>query len=103
MPCYYYPDRDPIAGCVECGRLVCAECAMEENERTLCRKCYERRLARSATGMYGEERKDPVVAALLSIIPGMGQMYNGEVAKGLILLFIFIVLLMWMLDLTPWF
>jgi len=53
--------------------------------------------------MYCEERKDPVVAALLSIIPGMGQMYNGEVAKGLILLFIFIVLLMWMLDLTPWF
>ncbi|MDD2643392.1 MAG: hypothetical protein PHC65_01750 [Methanobacteriaceae archaeon] len=36
------------------------------------------------------EEKNPILAAVLSIIPGFGQIYNGEKGKGAVILLIFI-------------
>ena len=50
-------------------------------------------------------KKDPVVAALLSIIPGLGQIYCGRVLRGIAffiisvpLSFVFIGLIFWLLN-----
>ncbi|MFQ6056436.1 MAG: hypothetical protein ACE5J3_10705, partial [Methanosarcinales archaeon] len=36
--------------------------------------------------------KNPVLAAVLSIIPGLGQIYLGEVTRGIIFLIIALIL-----------
>ena len=36
-------------------------------------------------------KKEPIVSLVLSIIPGLGQAYNGQYKKGLILFIAFIV------------
>ena len=36
------------------------------------------------------EPRNPILAAVLSIIPGLGQIYNGQKAKGAGILVIFI-------------
>lgn len=38
------------------------------------------------SGYNKQSGKDPTTAALLSIIPGLGQLYNGETRKGLLFL-----------------
>src|SRR5579884_3707571 len=35
---------------------------------------------------YKQSGKDPSTAAILSIIPGLGQLYNGETRKGFLFL-----------------
>jgi len=42
--------------------------------------------APAPTMVYGA--KNPGLAALLSIIPGLGQLYDGRIARGLIFLFL---------------
>ena len=47
--------------------------------------------------------KNPVVAFLLSfLIPGLGQIYNGQVAKGLVLLVlaIFLCPIVWVVSIV---
>jgi len=48
--------------------------------------------------MPGE--KSPVLAALLSIITGLGQLYNGEKSKGVIFLVVGIILFILMVATT---
>ncbi len=40
---------------------------------------------------HEEQRKNPIVTGLLSIIPGLGQVYNGQLGKGLLFLFVTII------------
>lgn len=42
------------------------------------------------------EEKSPVVAALLSLlIPGLGQLYNGEVTKGIVFFIGWLTIVAW--------
>lgn len=50
-------------------------------------------------------KKDPVLAAILSIIPGLGQIYCGRILRGIgffiasmVLSFVFIGFLIWVLN-----
>lgn len=94
MPCYYHRDREPVTVCVECGRLICSECTRGEGGENVCRPCVE--LLRSAPepGPRVSTRKSPVLAVLLSVIPGVGQIYNEQVAKGLLIMAVFFALVM---------
>ncbi|MBD3291957.1 MAG: hypothetical protein GF393_03470 [Armatimonadia bacterium] len=47
---------------------------------------------------YKGFRKTPITAAFYSIIPGLGQLYNGEYYKGLIIAAIEMLLLAWLLS-----
>ena len=40
-------------------------------------------------------RRSPTLAALLSFVPGLGQLYNGEVMKGIFILFTWWLILPW--------
>ncbi len=44
-----------------------------------------------AGGKRYSEVKNPTIATLLSLIPGLGQFYNGDVKKGLVMLIVAIV------------
>lgn len=45
-------------------------------------------MAISNSGSFGLEGRDPVLAMALSVVPGVGQFYNGESRKGLLFLLV---------------
>ncbi|MFH1743107.1 MAG: hypothetical protein ABIH23_29220 [bacterium] len=94
MPCYYHPDREPIASCVQCGRLVCSECAVVEGTRTFCSHCFASQQSGMTQSQRRRQRKSPLVAVLLSIVPGLGQIYNEQLFKGLLIMVVFFVVVL---------
>ncbi|MCD1295231.1 hypothetical protein CUJ83_09495 [Methanocella sp. CWC-04] len=96
MKCYIHPEADSTGTCVRCGRPVCSECAASIDGNIVCRQCSQAPVTGTiAYGTAPATKKDPVVALLLSLIGGLvsglliglGQIYNGQVKKGLILIF----------------
>ena len=79
--------------CTRCGVPACGECAVIVQGKTFCPKC-------SNYVGQGEELlapRKPWQAALLStLFPGMGQFYNGQFLKGLLIMLTAITLLPWL-------
>lgn len=75
---------------MECGRAVCSLCSMLIQNRVTCHHCIEQLVTHrlDLKTVEGDVRlKDPASAAALSLLHGgLGQFYNGEIKKGLILL-----------------
>lgn len=48
MNCYYHPDRQAVAQCVDCGKGLCQECAGPNTKKVpLCPDCAKKRLRKS--------------------------------------------------------
>lgn len=112
MNCANHPEREKIAFCQNCGKPLCQECARVVGQAVFCEPCLEARLAGSPGNNPGSTsytvppvapgpeipppppngEPNPGLAALLGFIPGVGAMYNGQYAKGIIHLVIFAVL-----------
>jgi hypothetical protein len=112
MNCANHPDRERVAFCQNCGKPLCQECTRAVGSAIFCEPCLIARLA--ATGApnptgaptgasYSAEgsippppappdEPNPGLAALLGFIPGVGAMYNGQYAKGIVHLIVFAIL-----------
>jgi hypothetical protein len=120
MNCANHPDRERVAFCQDCGKPLCQECVRTVGSSIYCEQSLAARLAGggppppsgggsytytggeggvnySASGtipppppMPGEP--NPGLAALLGLIPGVGAMYNGQYAKGVVHLIVFAIL-----------
>ena len=111
MNCLNHPDREHTAFCQNCGKPLCPECTRTVGSAVFCEPCLATRLAGApppSTGSYpgadanytggpipppplpGEP--NPGLAALLGFIPGVGAMYNGQYAKGVVHLVVFAIL-----------
>jgi len=42
MKCTYHPDTDAVGVCVNCGRLICAECKTVLGGKNYCKPCAEK-------------------------------------------------------------
>ncbi|MGV8144066.1 MAG: hypothetical protein ACP5OJ_05555 [Methanothermobacter sp.] len=64
----------------------CPNCGMEmDSASEYCAKCGFRQMGPAEP--YIRDRKSPGLAAILSfLIVGLGQIYNGQIGKGLLLL-----------------
>jgi hypothetical protein len=109
MNCANHPDIAPMAYCRTCGKPLCANCTRDVKGVIYCENCLAERLqgvqpaavpptagfvSSSATVTSGSG-PNPTVAGILGAIPfGVGAVYNGQYAKGLAHLTIF-VLLIW--------
>ena len=96
MNCANHPDRERSAFCQNCGKPLCSECTRTVGNSIFCEPCY---LLRSSAGIPPSGVYPPIgsapspgLAALLGFIPGVGAMYNGQYAKGLVHLMVFAVL-----------
>lgn len=85
--------------CSECGARVCSKCGETVSETAnFCEHCGAK--------LDGEKRhetivketivvvpqKNPFFAAILSfVIPGLGQVYNGQVEKGIVLVLLGVI------------
>ena len=112
MNCANHPDRERIAFCQNCGKPLCQECARTVGTAVFCEPCLAARLASTPPGVPGDAASganyvvdgvvpppvpgapSPGLATILGIIPGVGAMYNGQYAKGIIHLVVFAVLIM---------
>jgi TM2 domain-containing membrane protein YozV len=100
MKCYVHPDVDAVGTCTVCGKSVCQNCAVDMNGKLTCKSCVEKMATQpgSAAGAGtvaapAPVRKEPIFSIILSFfLPGLGQIYNGHVKKGIILAVVYIVL-----------
>ena len=92
MNCAIHPEVAGTAFCRTCGKSLCDECKRDVRGVIYCEECIATRLAGTAPGVGAPGAGNPVLAALLGLIPGVGAMYNGQFAKGLVHVIIFAVL-----------
>lgn len=66
----------------------CSNCGAEIDEKAeICPKCGVRQ-----AGTYNSQEKNPGIAAVLSALwVGLGQIYNGEIGKGILLMIVYFV------------
>ncbi len=92
MKCSSHPDVDAIGQCVSCGRQICKDCRVVSKKKDLCRTCFVKRV-----GEATKVKHSPLIAALLSLlIPGAGQIYNGQAKKGIAYLLGFWLIFPWL-------
>ncbi len=100
MKCYVHPDMDAVGTCSNCGKFVCSNCAVDYKGKVTCKSCVEKLASAppeaapvTAAAAPAPGRKEPIFAIILSFLfPGLGQVYNGQVKKGVILIIVYIVL-----------
>ena len=92
MNCAIHPEVAGAAFCRTCGKSLCEECKRDVRGVIYCEECIAARLSGTAPGVAAPGAGNPVLAALLGLIPGVGAMYNGQFAKGLVHVIIFAVL-----------
>jgi TM2 domain-containing membrane protein YozV len=92
MNCAIHPEVTGTAFCRTCGKSLCEECKRDVRGVIYCEACIAARLAGTAPGVAAPGAGNPVLAALLGLIPGVGAMYNGQFAKGIVHVVIFAVL-----------
>jgi len=102
MNCATHNATIATAYCRSCGKALCEACQRPVNGVVYCEPCLAERLKDPVAAQAGQPRptaqvileqglglknvRNPnaVLAAILSIIPGVGAMYNGQFLKGLI-------------------
>ncbi len=122
MNCANHPDRERVAFCQDCGKPLCQECTRTIGSAVYCEESLAARLGGGgapppvnapAGGPYNytgpesganyaapgaipppllPDAPNPGLAALLGFIPGVGAMYNGQYAKGVVHLIVFAIL-----------
>lgn len=81
LSCAHHDKRPARARCVDCGTNLCGPCRVKVGGRNYCRPCVPEHLRKKLPG-----RRSPAFAAVLSAVPGLGQMYAGSFTRGLVFL-----------------
>lgn len=111
MNCANHPDRERVAFCQNCGKPLCQECTRAVGAAVFCEPCLAAKLAgangpAAGTGApaytydpsayaavpLSSNSPSPVLATILGFLPGVGAMYNGQYAKGVVHLIVFAIL-----------
>jgi hypothetical protein len=113
MDCVNHNGRVAVYYCQNCGKPLCLECTVSgalghgAKGQVLCKDCagaWQQNYQSAAQPPYaapvtppvgapGRNRPNPVAAAFLGFIPGVGAMYNGQFFKGFIHVVVFAVLI----------
>ena len=94
MDCVNHSGVNATAYCQNCGKALCEACARRmEGGQVMCESCLTAwQNMQHAFVPPPVGAPNPVVAAVLGLIPGVGAMYNGQFFKGLIHVVIFALL-----------
>ena len=84
MKCSYHPAVDSLEFCSTCSKALCTECSHQIKGKVFCQDCLVRGAEwASAVKDLRIPTDAPKRAAALSLIPGMGAVYNGEYQKAI--------------------
>ncbi len=92
MNCTKHPDVPAVAYCRTCGQPLCAECQRVAGGIVYCEQHVPASPPSPASSTAARPLpagSSPGLAFLLGLIPGVGAIYNGQYAKGLIHVVIF--------------
>ena len=103
MNCANHPQNPVAAYCRTCGKPLCTSCTRQVMGVVYCENCLAERVTGGASPQTSPytgpapvtptSGPNPALAGLLGAIPfGVGAVYNGQYAKGLAHLVIFILL-----------
>jgi hypothetical protein len=97
MNCYQHPDTTATAFCRDCGRALCAACQITSNGTIFCQEhatvsAASNTPAKTAVALGSNPYQQtvtpahtsPGLAFWLGLIPGVGAIYNGQYAKGIV-------------------
>ena len=91
MTCYNHPDAAAVAYCRSCGRGLCPSCQRSSEGTIYCEEHAPAQAAPAAAAyspytspVPPDLSASPGLAFLLGVIPGVGAIYNGQYAKGLV-------------------
>jgi Domain of unknown function (DUF5668) len=88
MNCYQHPDVAAVAFCRTCGKPLCQACQRPVQGTIV---CEEHAPQQAMTPVSSPVNSDisPGLAFVLGLIPGVGAIYNGQYAKGVVHVVIF--------------
>lgn len=89
MNCFNHPEAPAVAYCRTCGRALCSDCQRLAQGTVFCAEHVPSTAAVAAATPPRTAAGSPAVAFLLGLIPGVGAIYNGQYAKGLVHVVIF--------------
>jgi hypothetical protein len=94
MNCVNHPEIEAVAYCRVCGKAMCQECQRPAFGSIYCAEHVPAAEAAppspwSSRAPAGPTEASPGLAFLVGLIPGVGAIYNGQYAKGLIHVVIF--------------
>ena len=87
MTCYVHSDQPAAGICVLCGKPICAACIVDVEGKNQCKACVSEVIT-TAKQAPAKPKSAGAAAFLSFIIAGVGQLYNGQVARGLVIIFI---------------
>ena len=98
MNCATHPETPAVAFCRNCGRALCGLCRQEWQGVIYCSSCVS--VQQAAAPPAAEARPAPLAAPpgdgpspglafALGFIPGVGAIYNGQYAKGILHMVVF--------------
>ncbi len=91
MSCVNHPNVASTGICIACGKAICNECKVESGGELYCKKCIAGKVEAKV-----KQAKSPVLAAFMSFfIAGLGQIYNGQAGKGLLIFFTSWLIIPW--------
>ena len=94
MNCSVHADAPAAAYCRACGKALCADCRRGAEGTVYCAEHAPEPGAPTSERPYQPASSPPVenhpkLALILGLIPGVGAIYNGQYAKGLVHAIIF--------------
>ncbi len=95
--CFHHPETEAVGFCRQCGKALCGDCKRDVQGMFYCEPCLAATLAGTAPAAAApgpapsatSDAPNPVLAACLSVVPGLGAIYNGEYVKAGTFIFIF--------------
>lgn len=92
MNCQKHPDVPAVAFCRTCGRPLCQECQRTVQGTIVCEDHAPQPIV-EPTAAPPVNAISPGLAFVLGLIPGVGAIYNGQYAKGVVHVVIFGILI----------
>jgi TM2 domain-containing membrane protein YozV len=91
------PEGDRVGFCQDCGKPLTQTTMRAVGAGVFCEPCLTARVGVPTPGYAAipptsTDEPSPALAAILGFIPGVGAMYNGQFAKGVVHLAIFAIL-----------
>ena len=86
MNCYLHPEVAAVAFCRTCGRPLCVDCQRPVQGTIVCEEHAPQPVVTPApvTAPPVSSGVSPGLAFVLGLIPGVGAIYNGQYAKGVV-------------------
>ncbi len=81
-----------VPRCARCEREIVSDQVVEHAGGAYCTRCVGEALNADLARRRGTRAGGVALAVLLSLVPGLGQMYNGQLLKGILVLGGFLLL-----------